>query len=153
MRAVAAVLLALAATLAGGEVATRTPRPVIEPAARGGQCVADPAFMRRNHMDLLRHQRDDTVRAGVRGGQFSLNACIGCHASVQTGSVAKAETNFCVSCHSYAAVKIDCFECHASTPAPGRTAFHPLVPAGPAAAGALQLAAQVRAQGRPGESR
>ena len=115
MRALAAVLLSLAATLAGGEVATRTPRPVVEPAAKGSQCVADPAFMRRNHMDLLKHQRNDTVRAGVRTGQFSLNACIGCHASVQTGSVARAETNFCVSCHSYAAVKIDCFECHAST--------------------------------------
>ena len=35
---------------------------------------------------------------------------------IETGSVAAAPTNFCVSCHSYAAVKLDCFECHASKP-------------------------------------
>jgi hypothetical protein len=118
MRALAAILLSLVATLAAGEQAPRPLGPlgpVVEPAAKGSQCVADPAFMRRNHMDLLRHQRDDTVRGGVRVGQYSLKACIECHASRQTGSVVKAETNFCVSCHSYAAVKIDCFECHAST--------------------------------------
>ena len=68
--------------------------------------------MRRSHMDLLKHQRDDTVHGGIRGAKFSLKGCIDCHASQQTGSVARAETNFCVSCHSYAAVKIDCFECH-----------------------------------------
>ena len=91
------------------------PHPVIEP-ARGGECVADPAFMRRNHMDLLKHQRDDTVHAGVRGAKVNLKECIACHASRSTGSVAAAQTNFCVSCHSYAAVKIDCFECHATKP-------------------------------------
>lgn len=106
--------------LAAGPVlaadAARTPVPVIERAASGAQCVTDPQFMRRNHMDLLKHQRDDTVRAGVRGAKFSLKGCIECHASRETGSVTKASTNFCVSCHSYAAVKIDCFECHASQP-------------------------------------
>ncbi|WP_413896388.1 hypothetical protein [Rhodoferax sp.] len=91
----------------------RVPQPVIE-AARGGQCVADPAFMRRNHMKLLQHQRDDTLRGGIRTGQYSLKACIGCHASQSTGSVAASSANFCQSCHAYAAVKIDCFECHAS---------------------------------------
>ncbi len=95
--------------------AGRVPHPVIE-AARGGQCVADPAFMRRNHMELLKHQRDDTVRAGVRGTGNGLKECIACHASRTTGSVAATQTNFCVSCHSYAAVRIDCFECHASKP-------------------------------------
>ena len=90
-------------------------QPVIEK-ARGGQCVEDPAVMRRTHMELLRHQRDDTVRGGIRGARHSLKQCIGCHASATTGSVAAAPTNFCVSCHSYAAVRIDCFECHASKP-------------------------------------
>jgi hypothetical protein len=89
------------------------PQPVIE-AARGGKCVAEPAFMRRNHMKLLQHQRDDTLRGGVRTGQHSLKACIGCHASQSTGSVNASSSNFCQSCHAYAAVKIDCFECHAS---------------------------------------
>jgi hypothetical protein len=113
-RAAVALLLALAGACGHAQEA-RTPAPVIE-RAQGGQCVADPAFMRRNHMDLLKHQRDDTVRAGARSGQFSLQGCIQCHASRQTNSVVKADTNFCVSCHGYAAVKIDCFECHASQP-------------------------------------
>jgi formate-dependent nitrite reductase cytochrome c552 subunit len=76
--------------------------------------VADPAFMRRNHMDLLKHQRNETVHLGVRDARASLKGCIECHASKATGSVAAAKTDFCISCHSYAAVKVDCFECHSS---------------------------------------
>ena len=74
--------------------------------------------MRRRHMDLLKHQRDDTLRAGVRNGNYSLKACIACHASQKTQSVNAEAGNFCQSCHAYAAVKIDCFECHTGT-APG----------------------------------
>lgn len=140
----AAFALLVAASCAAPAQQARTPKPVIEPAAQGTKCVADADFMRRNHMDLLKHQRDDTVRAGDRAGRFSLQACIQCHASVKTSSVAQAETNFCVSCHSYAAVKIDCFECHASKPKVQGTAFHPVVPTGPGATGAMRLAAQVR---------
>jgi hypothetical protein len=115
---VAVLLLLLAgASVAAAEATTRTPRPVIESARPGTQCIADPATMRRTHMDLLKHQRDDTVRGGIRGAKAGLKACIECHASRETLSVAAAPTNFCVSCHSYAAVKIDCFECHTSRPA------------------------------------
>ena len=113
-RAAIALLLAVPFACATAQQG-RTPVPVIE-RAQAGPCVGEPAFMRRNHMDLLRHQRDDTVHAGARSGAFSLQGCIQCHASRQTASVAKGETNFCVSCHSYAAVKIDCFECHAAQP-------------------------------------
>ena len=95
---------------------SRTLQPVIE-TARGGECVADPAFMRRNHMKLLMHQRDDTLRGGIRTGKHSLKACIACHASQSSQSVTAEPSNFCQSCHNYAAVKIDCFECHAGTPA------------------------------------
>ena len=109
--------LALADAARAAEIAGRTPLPAIERAAQGEPCIAASAVMRRDHMEMLKHQRDATVHGGVRGAKASLKACIGCHASVQTGSVAKAETNFCVSCHTYAAVKIDCFECHASRPA------------------------------------
>jgi hypothetical protein len=130
----AALVLLLAAACAGaGAQDARTPGPVIEP-ARGGACVADPAFMRRNHMDLLKHQRDDTVRLGDRAGRFSLQACIACHASRQTGSVVHAQTNFCVSCHSYAAVRIDCFECHAARPKVQAAALQAPVPGGPGTA-------------------
>ena len=47
------------------------------------------------------------------------------HASETTGSVAAAKDDFCVSCHSYAAVKIDCFDCHSTKPQ-GSIAMHSL---------------------------
>jgi hypothetical protein len=109
--------------------------------ARGEKCVADPAFMRRNHMDLLKHQRNETVHLGVRDARASLKGCIACHASTATGSVAIAETDFCVSCHSYAAVKIDCFDCHASKPQ--ASAWRSVGPA-QASAGTPGLVAQWR---------
>ena len=104
----------------------RVPKPVIE-AAKGGQCVEDPAVMRRNHMEYLKHQRDDTVHGGIRGAKYSLKTCIECHASQTTNSVTAAPTNFCISCHSYAAVKVDCFECHATQPGKATSSFYPLV--------------------------
>ena len=108
----ALLALALAAPLAAGG---GTPKPVIEP-ARGGKCIAPRDQMRRTHMKLLLHQREETVRRGVRGAKVSLQRCVECHASRATGSVAASKDDFCESCHSYAAVKLDCFECHSSRP-------------------------------------
>jgi hypothetical protein len=119
VRQIAALLATLTALVAGGAAAAdegRTPKPVIEAAAAGTQCVEPADVMRRNHMRFLKHQRDDTVRDGVRGAKYSLKECVACHASSQTHSVATGETDFCTSCHSYAAVRIDCFECHSSRP-------------------------------------
>ena len=116
MRRSGTVLLgiALAAMLAAAPVAAggRTPKPLIEPAAAGTQCIAPPEVMRREHMNMLKHQRDDTVHGGIRGAKASLKGCINCHAGAQTHSVAQDGAGFCVSCHAYAAVKIDCFGCH-----------------------------------------
>jgi hypothetical protein len=72
--------------------------------------------MRRNHMKLLKHQRDDTMHGGIRTGKYSLKECVACHASQSNQSVNAEAGNFCQSCHLYAAVKIDCFECHANKP-------------------------------------
>jgi hypothetical protein len=111
-----AVVLALAPALAGTTdttgPASRVPRPTFD-APQGEKCVANPDFMRRNHMKLLLHQRDDTVHTGVRPRETSLEGCIACHASKQTGSVIGSDRNFCQGCHAYAAVTLDCFECHA----------------------------------------
>ena len=96
-------------------VATAAAQPVIE-AARNGPCVEDAPTMRRHHMEYLKHQRDATVHGGVRGAKYSLKACIACHASQSTNSVTASSSNFCQSCHAYAAVHIDCFECHANQP-------------------------------------
>ena len=111
---------ALAEDGAGG-----TPMPVI-PKAQGGHCVRDNAFMRRYHMTMLFQQRDATVHEGVRGGDFSLAGCVTCHAvpGADGKPVSYADPrHFCRSCHSYASVSIDCFECHASRPsAPAKAA-------------------------------
>ena len=109
-----------ASALAGGSGDTRdsrVPLPTIESARAGTTCIADPATMRRDHPSMLKHQRDETVHGGIRGAKASLKGCIDCHASTKTGSVAAAPGDFCQSCHSYAAVKIDCFECHSAKPA------------------------------------
>lgn len=81
---------------------------------KGGLCVEDPKLMRKNHMDLLKRQRDETMHQGIRGGKFSLAGCIDCHASNKNNSVLGSNEHFCQGCHVYAGVKIDCFECHSS---------------------------------------
>ena len=81
---------------------------------KGGQCVEDTQWMRKNHMHLLIHQRDETVRKGIRDDQVSLKNCVDCHASLKDNSVIARDDSFCVGCHRYEAVKIDCFECHSS---------------------------------------
>ncbi|NDU87741.1 MAG: hypothetical protein G3I09_06160 [Ferrovum sp.] len=83
---------------------------------QGGHCVADPLYMRLNHMNLLIHQRDQTVRQGIRGGPYSLAVCVDCHASKVNHSVLGTSRNFCQGCHEYVSVRIDCFECHSSEP-------------------------------------
>jgi len=115
MRRAVATLLILAGGLAAAGIGTAA--PPIERATKGERCVEDVASMRRNHMRFLEHQRDATVHGGIRGARHSLKGCIDCHASKATGSVAQAGTDFCVACHAYAAVKIDCFDCHATRPA------------------------------------
>ena len=72
--------------------------------------------MRRNHMELLKHHRDRTVREGVRTTQHSLANCVTCHASRETGRVTGGRDAFCEGCHRYAAVHLDCWDCHADAP-------------------------------------
>jgi hypothetical protein len=110
-----AVAVAVAA-LAGMAVAAGV-APTVERAVKGERCVEDTATMRRDHMRFLEHQRDATVHGGIRGAKHSLKGCVDCHASKATGSVAQAKGDFCVACHAYAAVRIDCFECHSARPA------------------------------------
>ena len=89
------------------------------PKGKGEHCVRDTDFMRRYHMLMLKHQRDETVHEGVRGNDFSLKGCIDCHAvKGADGQPVSYESpkHFCRSCHDYAAVSLDCFECHASQP-------------------------------------
>jgi len=115
MRLRALLRTAICATLAlagAAFAAERTPKPVVI-IDKPGQCVADTQIMRRDHPEMLKHQRDRTVHEGIRTRPQSLNNCVECHASAKTGSVL-GEQGFCQSCHAYAGVKLDCFECHAS---------------------------------------
>ncbi len=101
---------------------------------RGDKCVADTDWMRRNHMTALLHQRDETVHEGIRTPRFSLKGCIDCHAvrgaDGQPVSI-ESPKHFCRTCHDYAAVHIDCFECHASRPEAKAAAASQAVPAAP----------------------
>jgi hypothetical protein len=115
-----AALAGVAFAAAEDGLASGVPMPVI-PLGKGDSCVADTDFMRRNHMDMLRHQRDETMQKGLRNEQYSLKDCISCHAvngpDLKPVSVGSPQ-HFCRSCHDYAAVSIDCFQCHASRPEP-----------------------------------
>lgn len=79
----------------------------------GDKCVQPEDVMRRNHMKFILHERTETVHEGIRTRQYSLKNCVDCHADPKTGSVL-GKDGFCASCHNYAAVSIDCFECHSS---------------------------------------
>jgi hypothetical protein len=107
-----------AAPAKAGEV----PVPSPAKAFKGEQCLEPTDVMRRDHMDFLQHQRDETLREGIRGQKYSLNSCIDCHA-VTSPDVADGKVRtlkpFCAQCHAYAAVSIDCFQCHNGAYQPG----------------------------------
>ena len=97
------------------------PMPNI-PKAKGEKCVEPAEDMRKNHMEYMLHQRNDTLRRGIRTTKYSLKECIECHnAPDAQGQVVSVDgpDHFCSNCHSYTAVKIDCFECHADKPEKG----------------------------------
>ncbi len=99
-----------------GEQPAWMPKP---PKAIGGKCDADPQWMRKWHMRALDHKRDETMHQGIRTPKYSLKNCIACHAvkdDNQKYVTIKDERHFCRSCHDYAAVRVDCFDCHASRP-------------------------------------
>lgn len=84
--------------------------------AKGERCVEDTDFMRRNHMELLKQHRNETLRQGIRTTRHSLKGCVECHVSEKTGSVASSKDDFCMGCHSFTSVKLDCWDCHATKP-------------------------------------
>ncbi len=96
--------------LAAETKSSRVPLPKVN-ITKGEKCVEPTEVMRRDHMQFILHQRDDTMYRGVRTDQHSLKNCVNCHADPETGSVLGKE-GFCESCHTYAAVHIDCFGCH-----------------------------------------
>ena len=115
------LLLGLSLTVAVPAVAGGSFLPdVPEAQARFSEaqgCVEPVDDMRRNHMEYILHQRDKTVYDGIRTKQHSLKECINCHVSDAPDAPRySSEEHFCQSCHTYAAVRIDCFQCHADRP-------------------------------------
>ena len=92
--------------------------------AQGDQCVRPREEIRKVHPDLLKHDRINTMRKGIRAKSDknpldgSLKACINCHAIKEDGKYLKIDSkdHFCSSCHIYAGVSFDCFQCHRDTP-------------------------------------
>jgi hypothetical protein len=108
------VLLSLVAGSVSSHVVVPQPKSV-----KGESCVEPVDEMRRNHMRMLLHQRDDTVISGIRTREHSLVGCIGCHADTNdSGEYIRVDApgQFCSTCHEYTAVKMDCFQCHAAVP-------------------------------------
>ncbi len=100
----------------------RVPLPSLA-AAKGEACVEPADIMRRYHMVFLKHQRTETMRQGIRGGKYSLKECVECHAAPDPAAGGQPTIEpFCGECHAYAAVTIDCFECHSDRPAAASSA-------------------------------
>ena len=117
----AGALCALAVQAAGGS-------SFVVPGSKAAgleNCVKPTDFMRRNHMEEIKHQRDETVHNGIRATDLSLAGCIECHVSYGSDSAPIAvddDDQFCGACHQYLAVGLDCFGCHAAVPNPSRAA-------------------------------
>ena len=112
-RLFAAGLLVLSAGALGASAVTEGSQ-----AAGMTSCVEPTDVMRRNHMEFLKHQRDETVHNGIRGAKHSLSACVDCHASITNGQSKPIndQGEFCAGCHEFTAVSIDCFQCHRTVP-------------------------------------
>jgi hypothetical protein len=91
-----------------------TPEPEIA-MAKAAHCIRDDEYMIRHHPDMLKHQRVDTLRRGIRSGDFSLKHCMECHSNYQTAGNGPIKTD-CDNCHEFAAVELDCWDCHAKRP-------------------------------------
>lgn len=93
-------------------------------ATSGGQCVRETEWMRKNHMALLKHDRDITVHEGIRTVDGSLSGCVACHVNYDNGKHVPVNAKegpdgaqFCAGCHAFTGVKLDCFQCHSPVPA------------------------------------
>jgi len=121
LRQFAVLLYALIGfTLLSTSAVAETPLPTVpEPSDESLKCIHPEHEMRRNHMNYILHERDETVHEGVRNQPGSLAACIDCHVEPNDkGEIAgiESEEHFCNACHQYASVQIDCFQCHADRP-------------------------------------
>ncbi len=100
---VALLAAPLVYTSCGNRPFAKAPEPQLVMPTNAKDCVEPAAWMRANHMKLLKHQRDVIVREGDRSRKYRIEGCSQCHTK-------RAE--FCDRCHDYAGVKPECFDCH-----------------------------------------
>jgi len=114
------LLVLMGFMLLSNSAQAETPFPTInEPTDESLKCIQPEDEMRRNHMNYILHERDETMHEGIRDEPGSLSACIDCHVEPNAnGEIADINSNehFCNGCHQYASVQIDCFQCHADRP-------------------------------------
>lgn len=92
-------------------------------AAEKAACVEPINLMRRQHMDFITHQRVSTVHQGIRATKYSLTGCVECHIhynAEQVPTPIDQPDQFCGACHAFAAVDLNCFDCHAAVPNHGQ---------------------------------
>ncbi len=81
----------------------------------------DNAQVRRVHGRWINQHRYPAQRALAYPDEYRVQACINCHVpeskNDQAVRITHTETHFCATCHTYVAVRLDCFECHADRPA------------------------------------
>ncbi len=110
----------MVALLGSATAFAAAPVPHIPEPEGAEKCVEPEDVMRRQHFEFIKHQRDETMRRGIRTSKYSFKECINCHVvKDEAGRAVSIEDDrhFCNACHSYAAVTVDCFQCHKSTPA------------------------------------
>lgn len=136
-RMIVGVTLIAASSIVNAGQSELGPKVTIQESS-GEKCVLPAAEMRRRHPDLLKHDRIQTLREGLRAQadastgamkplDGSLKECVNCHAIKLEDKYVRIDNDdhFCVSCHKYAAVSIDCFQCHRDIPE-GSGNFHAL---------------------------
>jgi len=121
-------LIALPVLSNAGELSPSVPKAKAN-VSETQQCVEPIDVIRKNHMVFLEHKRDETMREGVRTKKHSLVECIDCHVTPnENGEYARIgeDGHFCSSCHNYAAVNVDCFDCHSDLPQNASAHMHTL---------------------------
>ncbi len=113
---VGSALLAFSAVSSADSDESKSFMPDIPEPEGKTECVRPEDEMRKNHMKYILHQRDETMHKGIRTDTFALHECINCHIDKDSKVRYGDDKYFCSSCHNYAGVTIDCFECHNDRP-------------------------------------
>jgi hypothetical protein len=111
--------LALGLIVVSGMAAAERGVPGTAKADSLDACVAPTDFMRRNHFELIEHQRTITVHQGIRDTDNSLAGCVDCHVRKDAAGnhvAINAPGEFCAACHEFTGATLDCFACHATKP-------------------------------------